>query len=157
MTKVNLCPSEEDEESTLSDYCELHHYNHWHCPNETYTTSWKQKSKNKRLGVKSGVSDHWVRVSTPMQERLFVFEMKKKHGNTPTDEQIAFIRDMNKVDNVFACCAYGADEAIAVIEEILLNNYDTYYKLLDRMEKIAEKRKNLAKKRKIKEKNTLPY
>lgn len=157
---MNTCPLEDDEEAALTDYCELMHYTHWHVPNETYTTSWKQKMKNKRLGVNSGVSDHWVRVSVegyPAVEWLFIFEMKRKKGNLPTDKQIAFIRNMNKMENVHACCTYGADEAIRVLEDAKKFEFGFYRTLIDRMDKLAENREKKAKNRKIKEKNDSPF
>lgn len=150
-------PLEDDEESALCGYCDLLGYVHWHVPQETYTTSWKQKAKAKKLGVHSGVSDHWVKVPTPTGHQLFVIEMKRQKGNTPTDEQIKFIREMNEIENVKACCAYGSAEAISVLEEAKSGVYNTYQKLTERMEKIAENREKKAKNSKKPQKTVLPY
>lgn len=164
MVMLEIIPSEDDEEAALCDYCELMHYNHWHVPNETYTPSWAQKQKNKRLGVHSGVSDHWVRVSNPTKEMLFVLEMKRQKGNTPTPKQIEFIRNMNKMDNVYACCCYGADEAIQVIQDGINGDFTLFYQLLYRMDEVeskrnknGEKRRKSGKNTKILPKNGLPY
>lgn len=156
-TMKNNVPAEEDEEAALADYCELKGYNHWHVPNETYTTSWRQKQKNRRLGVKSGVSDHWVRAKLDKTECLFVFEMKRKEGNTPTDEQIEFLLNMTGVEDIYACCCYGADEAIRVLEEAVKGDIRTYLSLTERMLALEEKRKKSRKNKEKLKKTELPY
>lgn len=161
---MRTCPIEDVEEEMLSDYCKLLGLNHWHVPNETYTPSFAQKRKNEALGVQSGVSDHWIRIKNGTGEKLIVIEMKRQFGNTPTDKQIAFIEDMNKLDDVYACCCYGGEEAIKVLDEMRQDVYNTYYDCLMRMQKLKEKRqkttekpKNVQKKNKKVEKNDLPY
>lgn len=154
---MDRVPTEDAEEEAFCQYCDLLGLVHWHVPNETYTTSWKQKMKNRKLGVESGVSDHWVRIRISDEELLFVFEMKRIKGNTPSDKQITFIRNMNLMNDVYACCCYGAAEAITVLEEAKEGRYSTYKKLLERMEKIAKNREKKRKNEKIKEKNVCPF
>lgn len=136
------CPDETTEEELLCDYCDLHGWQHWHVPQETFTTSWKQKMKNKRQGVKAGVSDHWIVLPTNRGKHLLVaIELKRKRGNTPTNEQIEFLESLDRVDNVVPVCCYGADEAIEMLEE--LRKYQTTLLDLynDRMMKLKSKRK----------------
>lgn len=160
------CPDETSEEEALSDYCEEHGWTHWHVPQETFTKSWAQKLKNKRQGVRAGVSDHWVVLPTCKNYLLVVIELKRKRGNTPTDEQIEFLEDLDKVTNVVTVCCYGADEAIDVLEE--LRRYDTTMLDLcnDRMMRIKSRRQKRRNKPKTpkkpkntgkSEKNDLPY
>lgn len=160
------CPDETSEEEALSDYCDTCGWTHWHVPQETFTKSWAQKRKNKRQGVRPGVSDHWVVLPTNKNYLLVAIELKRQRGNTPTDEQIQFLEDLDKVTNVVTVCCYGAQEAIDVLEE--LRKYDTTTLDLcnDRMTRIKlgrERRKNNPKKPKNQEKtgksgeNDLPY
>lgn len=156
---IRTCPTETEEEIALSDYCNLMKLRHFHVPQETYTTSWKQKAKNKAQGVSSGVSDHWIVVPTKSGKKLVVIELKRQFGNTPSDEQISFINDINEINNVEATVCYGADEAINVIQGIVKGDYGSYNDCQKRMKKIEENRKNRAKiKKSVKnEKNVLPY
>lgn len=152
------CPTEDVEEASFSDWCKEQGYTHWHVPQETFTTSWKQKAHNKSLGVLSGVSDHWLVIPTPHHPNgsLVVIEFKRKFGNTPTDDQIEFLYAMEKVDNVTAVCCYGCDEAIKVVEELKVGVFKTFDMCWERTRKIEENRKKRAKKAKN-QKNALPY
>lgn len=160
-TQTSYCPHETDEEITLSNYCEQRGLTHWHVPQETYTTSWKQKTKNKAMGVLEGVSDHWV-ILPPNSTRpksLLVIELKRQFGNTPTDAQIKFLKDIGGIPNIGTVCCYGADEAIKVIEEVEKDDFTTFDKCNKRMYKIEENRKKRRKipKKSQKSENDLPY
>ena len=50
-------PTEEQEQMAFVQWLRLKGYAHFRVPNETYTKSFKQKAKNKALGVSSGVPD----------------------------------------------------------------------------------------------------
>lgn len=155
------CPTEDEEEAEFSRWCREKGYTHWHVPQETYTTSWKQKAHNKSLGVMSGVSDHWVKVKVRTNKleafwALLVIEMKRQFGNTPTDDQIKFIHEMEEIPGVTAVCCYGADEAKKVVEELENHKFDMFDFCTERMRKIEENRQKRAK-NKEKIKNDLPY
>lgn len=156
-----VCPTETAEEITLSQYLDSRGFTHWHIPQETFTTSWKQKAKNKAMGVVSGPSDHWLILPTPPHPNgtLLAIELKRQFGNTPTDEQIKFMHNLEKVDNCGAVCCYGADEAIKVIEELERGEFETYDRCWERTLKIEENRKNKRKspKKPQKSENDLPY
>lgn len=158
---MKYCPSETEEEIAFSDYCKSKGYTHWHVPQETFTKSWKQKQKNKEMGVMSGVSDHWVKLPTPKHPNgsLVVIELKRQFGNTPTDEQINFMLSMEEIDNVTAVCCYGAEEAIKVCKELNVGKYTTFDLCWERTNKLIKNRQKAKKMRKITEKpqNNLPY
>lgn len=141
------CPSETEEEITFSSWCEQKGYTHWHVPQETFTKSWKQKKKNEEMGVLSGVSDHWVKLPTPLHPEgsLIVIELKRQFGNTPTDEQIKFMLEMEKIDNVTAVCCYGGDEAIKLCEELRVGEYATFDMCWVRTNKLIENRQKRRK------------
>jgi len=87
-----------------------------HIPNETYTTSWKQKAKNKNSGVRRGVPDYIIVMATGYI--LFV-EMKRISGSTTAPEQKEWIKAINLCDNCEAKICKGSSEAIKFIEEFL--------------------------------------
>lgn len=155
------CPTETEEEITFSNWCDAHGYTHWHVPQETFTKSWQQKAKNKAMGVLPGVSDHWVVLPTPRKPdgSLVVIELKRQFGNTPTDEQIRFLRTMEKVDNVTAVCCYGANEAITLCEQLQNGVFTTFDECWERTNNLAEKRAKKTKKteKSLKTENDLPY
>lgn len=159
------CPTEDEEESTFSSWCEQQGLTHWHVPQETYTDSWKQKAHNKALGVLEGVSDHWIKIPTPYHPdgSLLIIEFKRQFGNTPTNAQIKFMDDMNQIDNVAAVCCYGFEEARQVVLEVIEGRFDQFDKCQERTAKLKEKRAKRAKKApKLTEnlpkaKNDLPY
>lgn len=49
--------TEDQEQEAFVQWLRLKGYSHFRVPNETYTKSWSQKAKNKKLGVSSGVPD----------------------------------------------------------------------------------------------------
>lgn len=78
-----LLGSEEAECVALAEYLEMLKAQglvkvYSHTAQETYTTSWKQKSKNKRMGVKSGVPDYII----VTKDKVIFLEMKRKKGGT---------------------------------------------------------------------------
>lgn len=83
-----------------------------HIPNETYTTSWNQKIKNKQMGVVPGIPDYIV-----ITHKQIVFvEMKRLKGNKSSKAQDEWIKTLNAIGIPAKVC-YGAGEAIEFIEE----------------------------------------
>lgn len=164
MTK-KTCPIEDVEEELFSHWCDEQGLTHFHVPQETYTTSWKQKAHNKALGVLEGVSDHWVKIPTPNHPRgsLLIIEFKRQFGNTPTNAQIKFMENMNEINNVAAVCCYGFEEAKQVVTELRMGHFEMFDKCWERTKKIKAKRlEKLEKMKKTveklsKSKNDLPY
>lgn len=104
-------PTEADEQIALVHYCRLNGYRYFRVPNETYTTSWKQKAKNHALGVVRGVPDLFVLA----QGRLVAIELKRLKGGVVSPEQREWIEALN-VAGVPAYVCRGAEQAIKVIE-----------------------------------------
>lgn len=157
----DFIPTEDEEEIAFKEWCDSQGLLNFHVPQETYTKSWRQLAHNTALGVLKGVSDHWVKLPTPLHPNgsLIVIELKRRKGNTPTNEQINFMSEMEEIDNVTAVCCYGADEAIKVCEELRVGDYTTFDMCWERTKKIEKNRKNLPKTTKNikKPENDLPY
>ncbi|UOF78654.1 hypothetical protein [Caudoviricetes sp.] len=107
-------PTEDDEQAIVVQYCRLKGYKHFRVPNETYTKSFKQQMKNKRLGVVSGVPDLFIIING----RLIAIEMKRTKGSTTSQAQAEWIKTLNDV-NVPAMVCKGADQAIDFINSFL--------------------------------------
>lgn len=150
---ANGTPSEDDEEEILAQYCDLRGWRHTHFSNETYTTSWKQKAKMKKLGVHSGVPDHLVIV--PRRDRLVVpvyIEMKREKGGTVSDEQFKWIKSL-KIAMQFAAVCEGGREAIEYLDAVEKKDEKTLQKYDEKFDKMYEK---WGKKQK-KQKNDCPF
>lgn len=106
-------PKEDEEQATLVQYLQLKGIKHFRVPSETYTTSWKQKAKNKALGVVKGVPDMFVLTNTG----LIAIEMKRasRSLSTVSPEQKDWITSLNDA-GVASYVAYGAGQAIEIVE-----------------------------------------
>lgn len=150
---ANGCPSEDDEEHVLSDYCDVRGWRHTHFSNETYTTSWKQKNKMKYLGVHSGVPDHLVLVPNKSGRFYTVYvEMKRQKGGTISDSQFEWIMDLLTAGQYVAVCE-GGSEAVEYVEAVYSQNEK---KIQEYNEKFLKKYENWLKKKK-KQKNDCPF
>lgn len=128
-------PTEEQEQMAFVQWLRLKGYAHFRVPNETYTKSFKQKAKNKALGVSSGVPDLFV--VAPRQQELWnglgteairtgdtvavptlvAIEMKRKKGGTTSANQKQWLQTLNDAGIQSVVCK-GCDEAIKFIESI---------------------------------------
>lgn len=106
-------PTEDDEQTALVRYLRLRNIPHFRVPNETYTKSWKQRAKNKRLGVQPGIPDLFVLVAG----RVLAIEMKRQKGSTTTPAQRNWLILLNKHGIDGRVCK-GFLEAKAFIEEL---------------------------------------
>lgn len=109
----SILRTEDEEQALVVQYCEEKHYPLWHTPNSTYTPSWKQKAKNKALGVSAGIPDLGVIVNN----HLIFIEMKRLKASKTSEEQLAWIRRLTDA-NVPARVCRGFDEAKQFIDEI---------------------------------------
>lgn len=107
----DLIPSEDQEQMHLVQYCDMKGYPRFRVPNETYTKSWSQKLKNKRLGVSPGVPDLFV----VAHGRLIAVEMKRTKGSNTSQAQKEWIETLNANGTPAQVCK-GAEEAIKFIE-----------------------------------------
>lgn len=126
-------PTEEQEQMAFVQWLRLKGYAHFRVPNETYTKSFKQKAKNKALGVSSGVPDLFVVVPRPYRcwcgecsedslkgatiPTLVAIEMKRKKGGTTSANQKQWLKTLNEAGIQSVVCK-GCDEAIKFIESI---------------------------------------
>lgn len=110
-----VVPSEDEEQMALVEYLELRGLKYTATTNHTYTTSWKQKTHNRKLGLRAGIPD--MIVVLPAKGLAFI-EMKRKKNSSTTPEQVAWIEALNTCPGVEARVCKGADVAIAFIEEL---------------------------------------
>lgn len=125
-------PTEDQEQEAFVQWLRLKGYAHFRVPNETYTKSWSQKAKNKKLGVSSGVPDLFIAVPFPpphliiahkdrddevRNKTLVAIEMKRKKGGTTSANQKKWIKTLNEAGVQTVVCK-GCDEAIEFIESI---------------------------------------
>jgi hypothetical protein len=85
-----------------------------HIPNGTWTPSWSQKTRNKKMGVSSGVPDYLILTKS----RLFFIEMKRKKSGKVSDEQLMWLGAILSCD-IRAHVANGFDEAKSIIDTLI--------------------------------------
>ena len=127
-------PKEHEEAVALVDALNSFHLDHWHLGQETWTTSWRQKAKNKSEGVRKGVADYLIKIpaekSSDGKPKLLFVELKRqkrrlksgKLGSSPSKvykEQWYFLELVREVEGVEACVAYGAVGALAFLNKYL--------------------------------------
>lgn len=125
-------PTEDQEQEAFVQWLRLKGYPHFRVPNETYTKSWSQKAKNKKLGVSSGVPDLFVAVPFPpphlviahkdrddevRNKTLVAIEMKRKKGGVTSENQKKWIKTLNEAGVQTVVCK-GCNAAIEFIESI---------------------------------------
>lgn len=86
-----------------------------HIPNETYTTSWSAKGKNRAMGVHKGFPDYIIITNAD----IVCVEMKRRKEGKVSVEQEEWIEALNGVDVPSRVC-YGAEEAIHFVYENIL-------------------------------------
>lgn len=108
-------PLEIDEEVMFCEWLDLKGYKHSSIPNATFTRSWKQKMRNKKMGLHAGLPDRLVIV----KKWLVFIEMKRIKGGVLSDEQQSWIAAINETENGKAFVCKGALDAIKTIESIV--------------------------------------
>ena len=127
MPKTNTTPLEDDEQADFISWLAHQGLKHTAIPNNTYTTSYNQKRKNKRLGLNPGFSDLVVLVS-PEQSKdgegyMLCIEMKRQRGGVQSEYQKGWERAINGLQshNVQYYLAKGSEEAKNIVRHYLLN------------------------------------
>lgn len=115
-TDKQLIPTEDQEQATFVSWLQMKGIAHFRVPNETYTTSWAQKNKNKALGVSAGVPDIFIALP---HVGLLAIEMKRVANSKTSDAQLQWIATLNTIPGIEACVCKGADKAIKVVESFL--------------------------------------
>lgn len=118
-----IIPLEDEEYDLIVKYLDDMGFVYTHIPMETYTQSWKVKSRNKKIGVKSGFPDYviiipywWVGKRHNVLLFAEIKRRKKSLSNISTaqKEWIHNLRSCNELAEVF----YGADELISYIDAL---------------------------------------
>jgi VRR-NUC domain len=111
-------PYEDQEQEAFVKWLDDNGYPRFRVPNETYTKSHKQRNKNKKLGVSSGVPDLFVVVPADYSDhRLVAIEMKRRKGGVTSENQKKWIKTLNEAGIQTVVCK-GCDAAIEFIESI---------------------------------------
>lgn len=125
MATPNTTPLEDIEQMQFVEWLEIQSLKYTAIPNNTYTKSWAQKLKNKRMGLNRGLSDLLILVS-PNQSKdgngyALFFEMKRKKGGVQSKEQKEWEEALNglKTPRVQYYLCKGCDEAIKVVSHYL--------------------------------------
>ena len=119
-------PLETVEQKTLARYLKLKGYRFYKSPSETYTTSWKQKAKNKAEWVTKWFPDTVIILK---RWSLLFIELKRQwnllnnwkigaSSSTTSPEQLLWKNDLNAILNVQCNICYWAQEAIDLIEKL---------------------------------------
>jgi len=108
-------PLEEVEQKALVKYLDTLGLPYTAIPNSTYTTSIRQKMKNKAMGVRAGFPDMIVLIPNKCFIAIELKKVKPKGRVSPEQEQ--WIKNLNTIQNVGAFVCYGADEAIKIIQK----------------------------------------
>lgn len=120
---MNTTPLEKDEQIAFVQWLEVNKIKFTSIPNSTWTPSIKQKQANIKAGLRAGLPDLLVLISqnqSKFDKALILFiEMKRQKGSTIGEGQKEWIEALNEVDNVQAQLCYGANQAIAFVQNFL--------------------------------------
>lgn len=107
-------PSEEVEQANFVQWLEIKGYKLTSIPNSTYTKSWKQKAKNKRMGLRPGFPDLVIIA----EGRFMCVEMKRPDGGVVSKYQRQWIAALQAAGIPVAVCA-GTENAIAFVQSVV--------------------------------------
>lgn len=124
---ANNTPLERDEQAAFVNWLELQGLLFSATAQATWTSSWNQKRKNYETGLRKGVPDLLVIIpaekSADDKPYLLFIEMKRSDRSLSrlSKEQKLWIEAINSIlaEDVAAFVAYGADEAIRIVEPYL--------------------------------------
>lgn len=106
-------PTEELEQMALVQYLELKGHKFTAIPNSTYTTSWKQKAKNKATGLRAGLPD----LICIVNDNVVWIELKRTKGGVLSKHQKEWIKALEQAGQT-VIVAKGAEQAIKFIENL---------------------------------------
>lgn len=118
--RTEIVPSEEEEQIAFVQWLEAlilagRQIKFTAIPNSTFTTSWSQKHKNDKTGLRAGLPDMFLIVNN----HPFFIELKRKKNSKTSDEQKEWIAAINDTEVLKAHLCRGFDEARAVVEKYL--------------------------------------
>ena len=120
-----VVPLEDEEQAAFVQWLELVGLRFSSVPNATWTTSWKQKSKNHYTGLRAGFPDLIILIPPHRAKdgvgHMLCIEMKRRQGGTVSAVQKEWIAALNGLEsaNVSATVCKGAQEAIDHVNTIL--------------------------------------
>jgi hypothetical protein len=106
-------PTEYEEQCVFVEWLELKGLKFTAIPNSTWTSSWQQKVKNKKSGLRAGLPDMLVLVP----DGIAWVELKRKKKSVLKDNQKEWIEELNKREGSEAKVCYGSSEAIEFIKQ----------------------------------------
>lgn len=107
--------TEEVEQRNFVQWLEIKGYKFTAIPNSTYTKSWKQKIKNRDMGLRAGFPDMVVIANG----KFMCIEMKRTKGGVLSPAQKEWVEALTNASVPVAVCK-GADEAIAFVKRVCL-------------------------------------
>lgn len=113
--------SEDQVQFGVCNFLDTKGIDYWHTPNETWTSSWATKIKNKRMGVKSGIPDLTILIPIKGKKNKFFtlyLELKTETG-TMSDTQKEWQKKFGNVESCEFRCCQGLDDAIDMLEYFL--------------------------------------
>lgn len=120
-----MLPTEDTEQTVFVNWCEVMGLKLTAVPNSTWTSSWSQKAKNHRTGLRPGFPDLVVLIpplrSIDGQGRFLCIEMKRQKRGVISPEQKSWIAAVNSLEttHVVAYVAKGAEEAKDIVSKHL--------------------------------------
>lgn len=112
--------TEDDIQIAVCRWLDNHQIRYWHTPNETWTSSWATKVRNKKKGVKAGVPDLTILMPKDTGFYTLYMELKTETG-TMSEDQKQWQEVLSEVDGCEFRCCKGLDEAIEILENMLKN------------------------------------
>lgn len=118
-------PTEAEEQIVLVEWLERQGLRLTSVPNSTWTSSWKQKTMNRRTGLRAGFPDLIVLIAPHQAKdgvgRLLALELKRRKGGTVSPQQKEWIAALNglRSPSIDSVVAHGAEEAIEYISAYL--------------------------------------
>lgn len=128
MAKRPPCPHEDVEQATLFSWAHMKLFKYpeldmlYHIPNGGKRNK-AEAARFKAEGVKAGVPDIHLPVARCGYHSLYI-EMKRRHGNTTTENQDEWIAKLRAQGNAVEV-AYGWEHASQIIESYLNGGYKT--------------------------------
>ena len=111
-----MIPYEDDEQKVLVQWLEsVVKLKFTAVPNSTWTPSWKQRMKNKAMGLRKGMSDLIIYIKKEQSKYdrplLLFVEMKRQKGAYATPEQKEWLRCLNQLNDVQCEVCNGYEKA----------------------------------------------
>ena len=113
-------PLEEHEQIDFVNYLEKKGIKFTAIPNNTFTTSWNQKRKNKATGLRPGLPD--ILMIIPCgdgKKRIAFVEMKRVSGGVVSEEQKNWILAIKECEETDVEVCRGCKDAIEFVESLL--------------------------------------